>query len=577
MSSIQSLIIISIVVLLIAATGSMLMLNRRQSKILSFFEQDLNDLEDLGISADIKNLAQMELAGESLKTFNSWKKVYEKANDKIIPDLHERIEQCQEINTHYNLLRARKEIKAIDSAIDSVSEDLNKTKEVFRQLLESNRANKLQYDSLIKIYRDIRKEVLAASFYYGPALEKIEDELSELERHFNNAKNLSAQGDYVEGKRVLEKIDKRLAHLKDLLPRIKKAQNAIQDVYPEQLDELTNAYRKMRVDKLAVSEIDFLEEVKKLQTLLEKSRDLEARLEIDELESNNAQLAKKIDGLYDVITKEYSARPFVEQNQDKILRLLSHLENGSNQLIDKLEHIDQSYELTHGELQEAKDLSKEVSKMEEKYNQDVQALADGKGVYSEIKERWLKQLERISKIEKREKELVDEVDGLYEAEKMANESISGFKQDVALIYRRLQRRNLPGKPDSFIQMYTLVVNEISHTSQELNQVRINMEKISEEMIQISDDVDRLKKEADQIINYAALVELTVQYSNKYRTNPKVAKARRTTMDLYSRAYNYKDALDTIATAMEQVEPGSYQRIESAYYSQLSASDDEQDD
>lgn len=577
MSSIQSLIIISIVVLLIAATGSMLMLNRRQSKILSFFEQDLNDLEDLGISADIKNLAQMELAGESLKTFNSWKKVYEKANEKLIPDLHTRIEQCQEVNTHYNLLRARKEIKAIDSAIDSVSEDLNKTKEVFRQLLESNRANKLQYDSLIKIYRDIRKEVLAASFYYGPALEKIEDELSELERHFNNAKNLSAQGDYIEGKRVLEKIDKRLTHLKDLLPRIKKEQNAIQDVYPEQLDELTDAYRKMKVDKLAVSKIDFLEEVKKLQNLLEESKDLESRLEIEKLEANNNKLAKKIDSLYDIITKEYSARPFVQQNQDKILRLLSHLENGSSQLIDKLEHIDQSYELTHGELQEAKDLLKEVTKMEEKYNYDVQALADGEGVYSEIKERWLKQLKRISEIEKREQELVDEVDGLYEAEKMANESIAGFKQDVALIYRRLQRRNLPGKPDSFIQMYTLVVNEISHTSQELNQVRINMEKISEEMIQISDDVDRLKKEADQIINYAALVELTMQYSNKYRSNPKVAKARRATMDLYSRAYNYKDALDTIATVMEQVEPGSYQRIESAYYFQLSTPEDDQDD
>ncbi|WP_310652451.1 septation ring formation regulator EzrA, partial [Lactobacillus jensenii] len=78
-------------------------------------------------------------------------------------------------------------------------------------------------------------------------------------------------------------------------------------------------------------------------------------------------------------------------------------------------------------------------------------------------------------------------------------------------------------------------------------------------------------------NYAALVELTMQYSNKYRSNPKVAKARRATMDLYSRAYNYKDALDTIATVMEQVEPGSYQRIESAYYFQLSTPEDDQDD
>ena len=38
------------------------------------------------------------------------------------------------------------------------------------------------------------------------------------------------------------------------------------------------------------------------------------------------------------------------------------------------------------------------------------------------------------------------------------------------------------------------------------------------------------------------------------------------MQLYSMDYNYKDALDTIATAIEKVEPGSYQRLENFYYS-----------
>lgn len=38
------------------------------------------------------------------------------------------------------------------------------------------------------------------------------------------------------------------------------------------------------------------------------------------------------------------------------------------------------------------------------------------------------------------------------------------------------------------------------------------------------------------------------------------------MELYSQEFNYKDALDTIATALEKVEPGSYQRLENAYYS-----------
>jgi len=38
------------------------------------------------------------------------------------------------------------------------------------------------------------------------------------------------------------------------------------------------------------------------------------------------------------------------------------------------------------------------------------------------------------------------------------------------------------------------------------------------------------------------------------------------MQLYEEEFNYKDALDTIATAIEKVEPGSYQRLENLYYS-----------
>ena len=115
-------------------------------------------------------------------------------------------------------------------------------------------------------------------------------------------------------------------------------------------------------------------------------------------------------------------------------------------------------------------------------------------------------------------------------------------------------------------MYTLVVNEIGHVSDELSQVRINMEKISNELIQISDDVERLKREADDIINSANLVELTMQYSNKYADKDTIKQAQKKSMQLYDE-YNYKEALDTIATAIEKVEPGSYQRLENAYYSE----------
>src|SRR5699024_3884675 len=175
-------------------------------------------------------------------------------------------------------------------------------------------------------------------------------------------------------------------------------------------------------------------------------------------------------------------------------------------------------------------------------------------------------LERLREIDAEQAKMSTDIDGLYDSENVANDSIKRFKQEVSLVYRRLERRNLPGNPDSFVQMYTLVVNEIGHVSNELSQVRINMEKISAELIQISDDVERLIREADDIINSANLFELTMQYSNKYANKDIIEQEQKTVMQLYNE-YNYKESLNTTATAIEKVEPCSYQRLENAYYSE----------
>ena len=126
-----------------------------------------------------------------------------------------------------------------------------------------------------------------------------------------------------------------------------------------------------------------------------------------------------------------------------------------------------------------------------------------KKMKKKFKQKGKKKLKK--KLKKTKKKLSNDIDGLFDAEKIANDSIIHFKQEISLVYRKVERRQLPGKPESFIQMYTLVLNEVKHTDNELNQVRINMEKISSELIQIQEDIERLKKEADEILNSADLV------------------------------------------------------------------------
>ena len=566
MSSIQTIIIVAVVILIIVVVALMLLINRKQLREVEVIDAALNEIEDMHLEDDIKRLNKMDLAGESLTTLNTWRKSYKEASTKKLPRVKKLVEEAANENATYKLFKARKKIKEAQQIIKPALEDARNTKAVFTELLESNKENQIQYDALIKVYRELRKDVLANSFEYGTAIDQIEDQLASMESDFEEAKNLSSQGDHVEAKRVLSKIRMSLAALQKQLPKIKDGYHQLEVVFQDQLKELSNVYKKMISEKYYITKVDVLSRIKDIHDQIDSARKLLAELKVDELANENKKISSEIDGLYDILAKEYKARPFVEKNQSKMLALISHQQTASKKLDEKLQHIDESYELTHGELEKSKELEKEVNNMNRQYTVDTQNIADGKGVYSAIQNSWLEMLDRLREIDAEQIKMSTDVDGLYDSENVANDSIKHFKQEVSLVYRRLERRSLPGNPDSFIQMYTLVVNEIGHVSDELSQVRINMEKISNELIQISDDVERLKREADDIINSANLVELTMQYSNKYADKDTIKQAQKKSMQLYDE-YNYKEALDTIATAIEKVEPGSYQRLENAYYSE----------
>lgn len=82
------------------------------------------------------------------------------------------IEDGADENARYHLVKSHQSIKQARELVDSVSEDVKNSSDVFTQLLESNRENKAQYDELMQSYREIRKEILADSFDYSVALKK---------------------------------------------------------------------------------------------------------------------------------------------------------------------------------------------------------------------------------------------------------------------------------------------------------------------------------------------------------------------------------------------------------------------
>jgi septation ring formation regulator len=115
-----------------------------------------------------------------------------------------------------------------------------------------------------------------------------------------------------------------------------------------------------------------------------------------------------------------------------------------------------------------------------------------------------------------------------------------------------------------------VQKEIESIHTELGKVKINLDDIGEQLIGLQSDMDDLKQAATEIIDAVGMTAQLLQAANRHEDkHPELTDAKTKSKALYSQM-RYKEAADSIASALETAVPGSYQKAEDAYLSDKGA-------
>ena len=132
----------------------------------------------------------------------------------------------------------------------------------------------------------------------------------------------------------------------------------------------------------------------------------------------------------------------------------------------------------------------------------------------------------------------------------------------------MENLNLPGIPQNYLDYFFVVSDEISKLSNAMNQPQIDMEEITKQLLIVQDDLETLHDKTDNLRDSAALTERMIQYANRLsNNNDEVDSAIQKAQQLFNK-HDYSGALETIGTALEEAEAGSFKRIEQDYYKGL---------
>ncbi len=563
---VQILIIILVIALLVIV--GLFVYQRQTLKKLSTYGQSIQAIPLQKIDQRLSKEKVQTLMGESLKTFTDLRQQFDK---KLVPNVKKMQHQIELLSQEAKTTALFTIAGSVSTLAEEVASLLDETKKIETALDKLDASVKNQTEALTKLrqtYNQFSRQLDDEGFSYGESKVKLNQQLIDLQKKFEHFAEVANQGDHQAAQEILDELRTETQNYEKLLKTVPELYRPLYTTFPDQLAELSSGYEELKKKNYNFTEANLPDQIKDLSGEQKFALEKLTELEIGPVKGAVDHLAPAIDHLYDVMQKELDARPQVKKLFPKTKTHLEHAESQNRQLLNELDKLSISYTLNHNEIADARGLSEQLRQQRSTLETDEAGLNDHSAIESQVLTHLEKTENELTAIEKQQQEINQSVATLREDEARAQRALQRFAVDLKTTKRRVENLNLPGIPQDYLDYFFVVSNEVKKLSQLMNQPQIDMEEITKQLLVVQSDLGTLRERTTSLRDSAELTERLIQYAHRLSVDhEEIEKAIEEAQTLFSE-YKYAESLETLGTAVEEAEPGSFKRLEDSYYQEV---------
>lgn len=560
-------VLIGILIIVVAILACVYFYQRRAVKQINDLMESEKKLADQKVDQQIKNVEELQLIGDAKKQFETIKNKYEKQVRPAITAFNKRAPQLLADSRTSKLLTINTQIRDLQADLAKLTTTLQQIQKDLQHLRQQQHTHKQAVEQIKNKYRQFHRQLNEKSFEYGDSEKQLNSRLNELEDQFAQFTDLTNKGDIEAAQEILSNLQSENDKFEQDLKKIPQLYKPIATEFPEQLSELKSGYETLVKQNFHFTEKNIDKQIKQLQAKLDQTIDQLNNLQLDVVEQSNKDLSDQIDYLYGVMQKEIDAKNEAIHLIEVMKDFTKHAQRQNDELGVELDRLSLNYTLTNHEQETIRELGEQIKAIIKQYRDDAEAVANKMAVYSQVLDRQKSNQKNLTEIEKSQEKLNDEVAKLQTDEQRARQMLQKYSTQIRTIHRQVEQLNLPGLPKDYLDYFFGVSDEIKKLADELNEYKINMDEITKQLIIVESDLDTLNDKTDILRDSAELTERFQQYANRFSDNEKIAAAAKKSQELFKQ-FNYTASLEAIATVLEEIEPGSYKRIEDTYYREI---------
>jgi len=556
---------VAIAVILILAYVAAIFLRKRNVTRLTGLEERKEQLYNLPVNDEVEAVKNMHLIGQSQVAFREWNQKWVDLSLNSFADIENNIFEAESYNNSFRFFKATHKIDQIESQIDLIEEDITSIRNALSELEKQESKNSGRVLHALDLFESLQNTVEEDSEKYGQALPEIEKQLENIQSEFSQFVTLNSSGDPVEAAAILDATENHILALTHIVDRVPGLVTTLTSTLPDQLVDLEEGYRKLLDANYHFTETDIESRFQLLYESLKKNQENIRQLELDNAEYENTQIQEEINSLYDIFTREIAAQKVVESLLSTLPTYLNHVKENNKVLVQDLERLSQTYLLPETDASHVRRIQADLSALETAVMDVIEDQSEPTQAYSVLEE----QLEALqSQLKEIEDEQISVSQRLAQVEKddiNARQKANVYVNRLHTIKRYMEKRNLPGIPQSFLKIFFTASHNTEELMSELEQELVDVESVNRILEIATNDMEALEEETYNIVQYATLTEQLLQYSNRYRSfDERIQEAFNESLEIFEKEFDYHASFDKISQALEVAEPGVTNRFVSSY-------------
>ena len=510
---------------------------------------------------ELSKVKQLKMNGETEEMFEHWRSEWDAIITVHMPDVEEYLFDAEEYVDKYRFKKSKDVQHKISTKLNEVEDTIKSILHELNELVGSEEKNRIEIVEMKELYRQLKKSLLAHRHNYGKAANNLEASLDEVVDVLKKYDEETENGNYLNARELVLSVK---ATLDELALKMEKLPGLILESGSSmalQITELKEGYQGMIDQGYKLSHIQFDIEVSRIETELQTFKEQLEIAEVEVVEQGMNEVRDSLNVLYDLLEKEVISKQYVLKNNEKLKDMIASAEEENEKLQEETIMVQQTYHLTDSELEAQRKIEKQVQQISKRYELLNLKIQDNDTASSLISEEMQAVDTQLKALLEEQKVFSEKLQTLRKDELEAQDSLADLKRKMFETGRMISKSNIPGLPAEFKGIIEEAKVSIADVQKKLEEKPLNISSVYLFLEKAVSNTNKVFETSKELIEQMYLAEKVIQYGNRYRSsNTYIADSLKEAEELF-RQYKYLEALETAASAIEKVDPGSMKNLE----------------